>query len=83
MRAKGEATFEGCAVGNAKEKFVNCEVPNIKVKITSQVTEEENEAKEKELRVEFKPAEENSKKEKIFTEIAIKNKSEKSCIDER
>jgi hypothetical protein len=78
---KGEATFEECAVGNAKEKFANCEVPNITVKTTSQVTEEENEAKEKELRVEFKPAGENSKKEKIFTEVVIKNKSEKICAE--
>lgn len=69
--AKGEATFEECAVGNSKEKFVNCEVPTILVKFTSQLTEEESE-----LRNEFKPGEEGGKR---FTTIAIKNKSEKIC----
>jgi hypothetical protein len=71
--AKGEATFEECTVGNSSERFVNCEVPNIKVKAKSQVIEEESQ-----LREEFKPNEEVEGK-KIFGTIIIKNKGEKVC----
>ncbi len=70
--AKGEAVFEECGVGNSKEKFVNCEVPNIKVAFKSQLIEEGGE-----LRDEFKGAEAGGK----FTSIKINNKGEKSCIE--
>jgi hypothetical protein len=68
----GEATFETCTVGNSKERFVTCEVPNVLVKFTSQLIEQASE-----LRAELKPNEEGKTR---FTNIVIKNKGSETCL---
>ncbi len=70
-KSKGEVTFEECKVGNSKETFVNCEVPNIKFKFTDQLILVGTEVKD-----EFKGVEKEGTQ---FVEISIKNKEEKAC----
>ncbi len=69
--SKGEITLEECSIGNKTETFKNCEVPNIKFKLTGHLI-----TKEEETEVEFRGVEKEGAQ---FVEIQIKNKGEKSC----
>ena len=71
-KSKGEVVFEECKVGNSKETFVNCEVPNIKFKYTDQLVLNS----EGIVQDEFKGVEKEGTQ---FVEISIKNKEAKSC----
>jgi hypothetical protein len=68
--SKGKVIFEECKVGNSKETFVNCEVPNIEFNFKDQLV-----GSAKPYEDEFKPA-----SGELFVEIKIKNKGEKSCL---
>jgi hypothetical protein len=70
---KGEVVYEECSVGNSKETFTNCEVPNIIFKFIDQLVENAK----GEVEDEFKPAEAG----KPFVEIEIKNKGSKTCVE--
>ncbi len=69
---KGEVTLEECSIGNGKEAFLNCEVPNINFKLRGILVE----SAKSEIEEEFKPASGTT-----FVELVIKNKGEKSCAE--
>ncbi len=70
--SNGLVTYEGCAVGNSKEKFTSCEVPNIKFKFIDQLVENAK----KEIEDEFKP-----EKGTEFVMIEIKAVTGKTCVE--
>ncbi len=67
--SKGEVDFEECSIGNTKETFVSCSVPNIKFKLAGQLVVEGEE-----VEIEFKPL-----MGETLVEIIIQNKGEKTC----
>lgn len=69
---KGEVTLEECSMGNSKETFANCEVPNIKFKLLGVLVENAK----SEVEEEFKPASGTT-----FFDLIIKNKGEKACAE--
>jgi hypothetical protein len=69
--SQGEVDFEECSIGNSKETFTSCAVPDIKFKLRGQLF-----AEGEEINIEFKPF-----TGEIFVEIVIQNKAEKTCIE--
>jgi hypothetical protein len=69
--SKGKLVYEECKIGNKKETFANCEVPNISVNVKDQLVGTEAEAED-----EMKPA-----SGEIFAEIVINNKGAKTCLE--
>jgi hypothetical protein len=70
--SRGEVSYEECALGNSKEEFVSCEVPNIKFKIIDQLVENAK----GEVEDEIKPEKGN-----LLVEIELKNKGSKTCAE--
>jgi|ERR1700733_11052983 len=69
---KGEVTLEECSIGNGKEPFSNCEVPNIKFSLVGALVENAK----SEIEEEFKPTSGTT-----FVDLAIRNKGEKACAE--
>ncbi len=69
---KGELVYDECSIGNSKETFTNCEVPNIKFKFIDQLIENAK----GEVEDEYKPEEGT-----VLVEIEIKNKAGKTCSE--
>jgi hypothetical protein len=70
--SKGEISLDECSLGNSKEEFTTCELPNIKFKVIDQLIENAKGEVEDEL----KP--ENGS---LLVEIIVKNKGEKTCAE--